>query len=149
MITFTMIAAPEEKLRADLEIRLPYELRKKSRFKAVATCGREVGMILPRGHILRNGTFLKNEQGNVAVVLADSEQVSTASASDPVQLAKAAYHLGNRHVPLQVGEGWVRYQHDHVLDDMVKGLGLSVIAEQQAFEPEDGAYSHGGHHHHH
>jgi urease accessory protein len=149
MITFNLIAAPEENLEASLKIQLPYDLRKKSRFKATAACGSEVGMILPRGHILRHGTLLKNESGDVAIVLAADEQVSTAHTSDPVQLAKAAYHLGNRHVPLQVGEGWVRYQHDHVLDDMVKGLGLRVTTEQAAFEPEDGAYSHGGHHHHH
>ena len=149
MITFTLIASPEQKPEPAYQVQLPYDQRKKSRFKAVANCGAEVGMILPRGHILRHGTLLKNETGEVAIVLAALEKVSTARTADPVQLAKAAYHLGNRHVPLQVGEGWVRYQHDHVLDDMVKGLGLQVEVEEQTFEPEDGAYSHGGHHHHH
>ena len=149
MITLTLIASPEEHSPAGLEIELPYDLRKKSRFKATTKCGKDVGMILPRGHILRHGTLLKNETGDAAVILAAPETVSTASAQDPVQLAKAAYHLGNRHVPLQVGDGWVRYQHDHVLDDMVKGLGLNVVVEQASFEPEDGAYSNGGHHHHH
>lgn len=149
MITLTLIVSQEEKVPAGMEIQLPYDMRKKSRFKATTICGKDVGMILPRGHILRHGTQLKNENGDTAIILAAAETVSTATAMDPVQLAKAAYHLGNRHVPLQVGDGWVRYQHDHVLDDMVKGLGLTVAVEQQSFEPEDGAYSNGGHHHHH
>lgn len=149
MLTFTIIQTPDEASLEGFEIRLPYDLRKKSRFKALTQCGQEVGMILPRGHILRHGTVLKNETGDIAVILAAPEKVSTARAADPVQLAKAAYHLGNRHVPLQVGNGWVRYQHDHVLDDMVQGLGLTVAVEDQAFEPEDGAYANGGGHHHH
>ena len=63
-------------------------------------------------------------------------------------MARACYHLGNRHVALQIGEGWVRYQHDHVFDAMVTGLGLNVIVEQAPFEPEAGAYSQGHAHHH-
>ena len=61
----------------------------------------------------------------------------------PHHLLRAAYHLGNRHVALQIGAGWVRYQHDHVIDEMVKGLGLDVQVEDTPFEPEAGAY--GGH----
>ena len=79
---------------------------------------------------------------------AASEDVSTVHHEDPVMLARAAYHLGNRHVPLQVGDGWLRYQHDHVLDDMVRGLGLAVKTETAPFEPEAGAYG-GGHGHSH
>lgn len=149
MITFTEIASLSEKSAHQYEIELPYDLRKRSRLKAASRCGRDIGLVLPRGHILRHGTLLKNETGDVAKIVAAHEQVTTVTANDPVALAKAAYHLGNRHVPLQVGDGWLRYQHDHVLDDMVKGLGLSVKVEHNAFEPEDGAYAHGGHHHHH
>ena len=149
MINLTNIVPSDNSLDARLEIELPYDMRKKSRFKAVARCGEEVGLILPRCHILRNDTLLTNDEGDVAVVKAAAEKVSTASVNDPIALAKAAYHLGNRHVPVQVGEGWLRYQHDHVLDDMVKGLGLDVVVELAGFEPEDGAYSNGGHHHHH
>jgi urease accessory protein len=69
------------------------------------------------------------------------------TSEDAWQLARASYHLGNRHVALQIGRGWVRYQHDHVLDDMVRGLGLTVTIEQAPFEPEAGAY--GGAHTHH
>lgn len=149
MITLTKIMLNGEQPKAQYQIELPYDLRKKSRLKAQSVCGKEIGLILPRGHILRHGTYLKNDEGDVAVILAASETVSTVKTNDAVVLAKAAYHLGNRHVPLQVGEGWLRYQHDHVLDDMVVGLGLTVTVEQAEFEPEDGAYAHGGHHHHH
>lgn len=149
MITLTEILPASESLKAAYEIELPYDLRKKSRFKAQAKCGEELGLILPRGHILRSGTLVKSENGEVAKIVAADEHVSTVTTEDPIVLAKAAYHLGNRHVPLQVGAGWLRYQHDHVLDDMVKGLGLSVTVENAGFEPEDGAYSGGGHHHHH
>ena len=62
-----------------------------------------------------------------------------------LKLARAAYHLGNRHVSVQIGAGWLRFLHDHVLDDMVRGLGLVVTLDTQSFEPEAGAYS--GHAH--
>ncbi|MCG8313546.1 MAG: urease accessory protein UreE [Pseudomonadales bacterium] len=154
MITFTQISGVFHSHGADapvkpFEIELPFDERKKSRLKTQSRCGQEMGFILPRGHILRSGTLIKSEAGDVAVILAAPEKVTTASTADPTLLCKASYHLGNRHVALQVGDGWVRYQHDHVLDDMVKGLGLKVQVELAAFEPEDGAYSHGGHHHHH
>ena len=150
MITFTQIVpGATEQPVVELEIELPFDEHKKSRLKTRSRCGKELGFILPRGHILRSGTYLKSDEGELAIVRAAAEKVSTASTSDATLLCKAAYHLGNRHVALQVGDGWVRYQHDHVLDDMVIGLGLAVDVEMAEFEPEDGAYSHGGHHHHH
>ena len=86
-------------------------------------------------------------------VIAEPEAVSTVATDDPRELARAAYHLGNRHVPLQVGPGWVRYGADHVLDAMLLGLGLKPTAATEPFEPEAGAYTHGheqaGHGHHH
>jgi urease accessory protein len=82
-------------------------------------------------------------------VCAAPEAVTTAHAGDPLGLARASYHLGNRHVPLQVGPGWVRYQRDHVLDDMVRGLGLRVVHESARFEPERGAYHGHAHPPHH
>ena len=82
----------------------------------------------------------------VVKIAAAAEKVSTASCSDQFLLSRACYHLGNRHVALQIGPGWVRYLEDHVLDEMVNGLGLEVVNEHAQFEPESGAYS--GHHHH-
>jgi len=82
-------------------------------------------------------------------VLAAPERVSTVRCADPLLLARAAYHLGNRHVPLQIEAGFLRYQHDHVLDEMVRGLGLEVLIEQAPFEPEAGAYQSAPHGHAH
>jgi urease accessory protein len=126
-------------------LELPYELRCRSRIRARLTDGTEVGVVLERGQLLRNGDLLRAMNGRVIVVLAAREHVTTARSEDPGELARAAYHLGNRHVALQVGPRWLRYRHDHVLDEMVRGLGLRVMVEEQPFEPEAGAYStHGG-----
>ena len=133
----------------DATLTLPFELRQKSRLRANLDSGGEVGLMLPRGTVLRGGDCLRAEDGTVIQVLAANETVSTAHLRDKRLFARACYHLGNRHVPLQIGEDWLRYQHDHVLDDMLKGLGLSVTCEQAPFEPEAGAYGGGQHHHHH
>lgn len=123
--------------------------RTKSRLRIVLEDGRDAGLMLPRGHILQHGSLLSTDDGFVVEVVAAKEQVSTASSDDPTLFAKGCYHLGNRHVPLQVEAGWCRYQHDHVLDDMLIGLGLTVTVESQAFQPEPGAYggTTGGHSH--
>ncbi|AXN33919.1 urease accessory protein UreE [Vibrio coralliilyticus] len=130
---------------------LPIDSRIKSRLKVELDDGREAGLFLPRGHILRGGEQLKSHCGMVVEVKAAPEKVSTVYCSDLHLLTRVAYHLGNRHVPLQVEFGWVRYQHDHVLDEMVEGLGAKVTTEKAPFEPESGAYGgrSGGHHHHH
>ena len=129
-------------------LRLPFDLRQKSRFRAQLIDGTEVGVMLDRGHILRGGDRLRAEDGRVVLVEAAPESVSTLRAEAPTLLARACYHLGNRHVPLEIGEGFARYRHDHVLDAMVEGLGLTVVCEEAPFEPEPGAYG-GGHAHSH
>lgn len=129
---------------------LPYDTRKKSRFKTLACSGVWWAVMLPRGQTLRHGTLLKSEDGELVRVLAAEETLSQVTGKDPWALARGAYHLGNRHVPLQLGEGWLRYQHDHVLDDMVRGLGgLAVETVEAGFEPEDGAYAAAARHGHH
>ncbi|MDC5849541.1 MULTISPECIES: urease accessory protein UreE [Vibrio oreintalis group] len=130
---------------------LPIDSRIKSRLKVELDDGREAGLFLPRGHILRGGEQLKSQCGMIVEIKAAPEKVSTIYCSDLHLLTRVAYHLGNRHVPLQVEFGWVRYQHDHVLDEMVEGLGAKVTTEDASFEPESGAYGgrSGGHHHHH
>jgi urease accessory protein len=132
-----------ESRRADADLVLPFQLRTKSRLRTALPSGEEVGLILERGTILRDGDLLLADDGRAVRVVAAPETVSTVSADDPLTLLRAAYHLGNRHVALQIGAGWLRYLHDHVLDDMVRGLGLSVSVEEAPFEPEAGAY--GGH----
>lgn len=143
----------EEKLtdeqRSEVTLTLSFELRQKTRLRAVLDDGREAALMLPRGQVLRSGECLRALDGTIIVVRAAQETVSTASTTDALLLARACYHLGNRHVPLQIGSGWCRYLHDHVLDDMVIRLGLNVRCEQAMFEPENGAYAsgHSGYHH--
>jgi urease accessory protein len=127
--------------RADAQLVLPFELRSRSRFRARLSSGEEVGVVLSRGQVLRGGDLLRAADGRVVEVAAAAEPVSTVHDADPGALARAAYHLGNRHVALQIGDRWLRYLHDHVLDEMVRGLGLHVHLEQAPFEPESGAYS--------
>lgn len=136
---------PASTTPAHVKLVLPFQLRNKSRLRTTLENGEEVGLILERGSILRGGELLLADDGRIVEVVAEPETVSTVHASDAVALCRATYHLGNRHVALQIGDGWVRYQHDHVLDEMVRGLGLAVTVEEAPFEPEAGAY--GGHSH--
>jgi urease accessory protein len=123
---------------------LSFEDRRKSRLRAYLDDGREVGVFLARGTILHEGDCLVDDDETVLVVVkANMETLSVARTTDLRLLARAAYHLGNRHVPLQVGADWLAYGHDHVLDDMVRALGLSVAVEQRPFEPEAGGYGPG------
>jgi urease accessory protein len=133
----------------DARLVLPFELRSRSRFRAHLIGGEEVGVMMERGQVLRGGDLLLADDGRVVEVAAAAESVSTVHSADMRSLMRAAYHLGNRHVTLQIGELWLRYRHDHVLDDMLRGLGLNVVVEQAPFEPEAGAYHTGGHSHTH
>ncbi|WP_462323096.1 urease accessory protein UreE [Halochromatium sp.] len=126
--------------RIDGVLSLSFEQRSRSRLRARLDDGREVGILLPRGESLRDGDLLADEQGHVIQIRAAAEPVSCAEVDDPLLLARAAYHLGNRHVALQIETGRLCWLHDHVLDAMVSGLGLPVTAEQAPFEPEAGAY---------
>jgi urease accessory protein len=129
-----------ESLAAGEQLVLPFELRQKSRLRAMTAAGTELALLLPRGTVLRHGDRLRAANGLVIEVQAAAEAVTTARSDDAQLLARACYHLGNRHVPLQVGAGWLRYLADHVLDRMVAELGLAVTHEQAPFEPEAGAY---------
>ncbi len=131
----------------DDTVTLSYELRQKSRQRVRLDSGRTAGIILPPGTRLDDGDRLRAADGTAVRVSAATEAVTTARTDDPLRLARACYHLGNRHVPLQVGPGWVRYQPDHVLDEMVHGLGLAVSHESARFEPEGGAYGKHPHRH--
>jgi urease accessory protein len=133
----------------DATLSLPIDARIKSRLKVTLDDGRTAGLFLPRGQVLRGGDLLQSTEGLLVRVLAAAETVSTVHSGDALALARACYHLGNRHVPLQITASWVRYQHDHVLDDMVRGLELTVTVEQAPFEPEAGAYKGAGHGHSH
>ena len=139
-----------QKVTASDSLTLPFLERIKSRQRVVLDSGLEAGLMLPRGTVLRHGDRLSSERGMVIEVHAAVEGVSTVTATNAYLLARVCYHLGNRHVPLQIEPQRLRYQHDHVLDEMVRGLGASIRVEQATFEPEAGAYgSHGksGHQH--
>lgn len=139
--------APAGRLH-DHTLTLPFDLRKRSRLRARLDSGEEVALLLARGRVLRGGDRLLASDATVVLVQAQAEEVSTVHGEDAHALARAAYHLGNRHVAVQIGDGWLRYLHDHVLDDMVRALGLPVALDRAPFEPEAGAYGHGHSHEH-
>jgi urease accessory protein len=124
----------------DYHLTLPFELRQKARFKTRLDEGGEVGLFLQHGNVLQHGDLLRSENGKVVRILAAREAVSEVRCSDPLLLAKLCYHLGNRHVALQIGKDFVRYQPDHVLDHLVSHFSLSVTHTEASFEPEIGAY---------
>jgi urease accessory protein len=126
---------------------LTFHQREKSRLKVTTESGEEVGLFLPRGTILSGGDILTNDNGDRLEVVSANEKVSTVTADSPHGLLRIAYHLGNRHVPLQVEPEWLRYAQDSVLDEMVTLLGGHVFAEEAPLHPENGAYG-GGHSHH-
>ena len=134
-------------------VALAYDERKRSRLKVTLASGREAGIFLERGDHLHGGDKLIAEDGSVVVeILAAPEKLIEAVADSPLLFARAAYHLGNRHVPVHIlpsdSGGVLRFQTDHVLAEMVKGLGCTVRETEAPFQPESGAYgSHGGHHH--
>lgn len=123
-------------------LELPFELRQKSRLRTRLVSGEEVFLLLERGTILRDGDGLCGDDGRVIRVKAAPEAVLTVRCESAQALARAAYHLGNRHIPLEVGPGWLRLAEDHVYREMLVGLGAEVVAEAAPFEPEAGAYSH-------
>ena len=135
------------KLEVRGTLKLPFEARQKSRLKTKLASGEEVGLLLPRGEILRGGDLVTASDGRVIEVVAEPEKVLHVECKSPADLAKAAYHLGNRHVPVQVGEGFLRLAEDHVLEEMLRKLGATVSSMEAPFEPEAGAYA-GGHHQH-
>ncbi len=132
--------------RFDDRLILPFERRQKSRLRTRLESGTEVGLFLERGTVLRDGDFLQTEEGLLIQVAAAVEQVYLVRCASPIELTRAAYHLGNRHVPLEIGDGWLKLKRDEVLRDMLLGLGATVNDAELPFDPEAGAYG-GGHTH--
>jgi len=138
-------------------VALAYDERKRSRLRVTLASGREAGIFLERGDHLRGGDRLAAEDGSAVVeVVAAPEKLIEAVADSPLLFARAAYHLGNRHVPVQIlpneNGGKLRFQTDHVLAAMVHGLGCTISETEAPFQPESGAYganagAHAGHHH--
>ena len=132
-------------------ITLDHDTRKKARIKGTTDSGKDIGIFMERGHPLLVGEVLRTECGLLIEVKGESEPVSTAIATDWLNFAKICYHLGNRHTVLQVGELWVRYKPDYVLDELCEKYGLTINHTPAMFEPENGAYGSksGGHSHGH
>jgi urease accessory protein len=144
LIVLQRINAPE---RVDAELVLPFEQRQKSRLRTRLRSGEEVGLFLERGALLRGGDCLVADDGRVVRIVAAAEDLMEVRCSDAGALARAAYHLGNRHCPVAIGAGWLRFAADHVLAEMLQGMGLAANPVSAPFEPEAGAYA-AGHHHH-
>ena len=127
---------------------LPYESRCKSRLRTRLASGEEIGLFLERGTVLRGGDRLQGSDGRIVEVVAAPENLMEARFESPSALARAAYHMGNRHVAVQLGIdsdgcGWLRFEADTVLRDMLHRLQASVAAITAPFEPESGAYAAG------
>lgn len=127
-------------------VTLPFECRQKTRLRTVTRDGRDAGIFLERGMSLRGGDRLRSACGLVVEVIAGDESLMEVCSSDPSQLARLSYHLGNRHVHVQIGDGFLRTPDDHVLRGMLEQLGAQVASVVAPFDPETGAY--GGHHQH-
>jgi urease accessory protein len=144
---------PHIKLAAVLMKRAPtltlaFDARCKSRLAATLDNGEEVALLLPRGTVLRDGDVLVAQDGGLVRVIAAAEEVLYVRAPDRLTLTRAAYHLGNRHTPVEVGDDYLKLEFDPVLADMLKRLGAMVDQVSMPFQPETGAYG-GGHKHGH
>lgn len=143
-ISKRLVKSPQIKVSDQLV--LAFDLRQRSRLRVTLKSGLEAALMLDRGTILRGGDLLESDDGRIIEVVAAPQAVTDVTAKTPQALMCAAYHLGNRHVPLQVGDGWLRLEQDHVLNEMLIGLGMTTIDQEAPFEPEAGAYG-GGHRH--
>ena len=124
----------------ELELALPFEQRIRSRLRTQLSSGEAVGILLPRGSVLHDGDVLQAEDGRLLTIRAASESLVEVRSEDPLALARAAYHLGNRHVAVEVGQGYLRLAPDKVLQDLLSHLGLTCQALNAPFHPEMGAY---------
>ena len=138
-------------LKRAATVTLDWDVRQKSRFSATDSGGRALGVFLPRGTAVRGGDVLVAEDGSLVRVIAAPQPVllitACAQHGTPFDLTRAAYHLGNRHVPIELQPDHLNIEPDHVLADMLRAMHLTVVACDAAFEPESGAYAAGGHSH--
>ncbi|MEG3863118.1 urease accessory protein UreE [Microcoleus sp. herbarium12] len=143
MLSFTkhLPANPDAVVSFSLPMTADDRTRSRHRFETEA--GFVLHLALPRGTVLRDRDLLQSEDGNCLVLIsAKPEPVLTARASTGLLLMRAAYHLGNRHVALEVADNYLRLSPDSVLQGMLEKMGLEVIEEVVPFQPEIGAYAH-------
>ncbi len=139
-LTFTKILPPSADIPVDFTLSLSAQERTRSRYRWETQEGKTVVLRLPRGSVTRDGDLLKSETGNIIRIAAKPEPILTVTGKNPGDLLKAAYHLGNRHVPLEVSPNYLRLSPDPVLESMLVKLGVEVTAEIAPFQPETGAY---------
>ena len=134
-------------------VELDWDIRQKSRFDATDSQGRSLGIFLPRGTVVRGGDVLVADDGSFIRAIAAPQAVlkitHCTQHGTPYDLIRAAYHLGNRHVPIELKPDHLKIEPDHVLADMLRAMHLIVHAVDESFEPENGAYATGGHAHGH
>ncbi|MDZ8189857.1 MAG: urease accessory protein UreE [Nostoc sp. ChiSLP02] len=148
MLRFTQLKPPNDNAVVTLTLGLTAEERTRSRHRFETEDGKVVFLHLPRGTVLHDGDILQEEtHNNLMKIIAKPELVMTAFAETPLLLLRAAYHLGNRHVPVEITPTYLRLSSDSVLCTMLEQLGLEVKEEILPFQPELGAY--GQHHHAH
>jgi urease accessory protein len=139
-------------LKRAATVQLDWDVRQKSRFEATDSQGRLLGVFLPRGAVVRGGDVLVAEDGSMVRVIAAPQPVLVITHctehGTPFDLMRAAYHLGNRHVPIELKPDHLKIEPDHVLADMLRTMHLIVREENTAFEPEGGAYGNAGAHAH-
>jgi urease accessory protein len=126
---------------ADLVLSLTAEERMRSHFPFTTDEGHSIYLRLPRGTVLRDGDVLEAD-GTLLQIRAKPEPVLVVRADNPLDLLRAVYHLGNRHVALEITATCLQLSPDPVLKDMLSYLPLKVTEESHPFEPETGAYSH-------
>ena len=138
-------------LKRAATVELDWDVRQKSRFDALDSAGRTLGIFLPRGTVVRGGDVLVADDGSLVRVIAAPQAVlkitHCVNHGTPYDLIRAAYHLGNRHVPIELKPDHLKIEPDHVLAEMLRAMHLIVHAVNEAFEPENGAYASGGHAH--
>ncbi|MCY7276565.1 MAG: urease accessory protein UreE [Phormidesmis sp. CAN_BIN44] len=144
-LTFTQRLSAGDRDSVHHVLSLTAEERSRSRHPFETEDGKSVYLHLPRGTTLREGDWLKAESGELAQVRAKPEPVLTVTAERAIDLLQAAYHLGNRHVSLEITETYLRLSPDSVLQDLLNHRGLTVIEEIAPFQPETGAYGHHAH----
>ena len=154
MLTCSKLIAGGQGLAAALvkraaTVELDWDVRQKSRFDATDSNGRAFGVFLARGTLVRGGDVLVLEDGSLVRVQAAPQEVlritACAEHGSSFDLTRAAYHLGNRHVPIELQPDHLKIEPDHVLADMLRAMHMTVVTVQEAFEPEGGAYSSHGH----
>lgn len=128
-------------------VRIDFDRRHRRRLMLATETGADLLIDLPEAHHLREGDGLRLEEGGVVRVVAKPEELLEIRARDPDALVRIAWHLGNRHLPVQLLPGRILIRADHVIADMVRFLGATVAPLEAPFDPEPGAYE-GGHHHH-